>query len=189
MTTTANGWSKIFGPALILLATAIGALYAGTAEDAGLIAVAGLLASMLVHILAAQREEKLHWGNIKNPIAIVDYGLTKKGWNLPDHLDGQYVLCRADQIQDKLKETHEQLRDSQNEIYNSIEPMPVYAIYFRYGPNHCNDSQEEHHKHVIETMEEERAKWHRRLLKEGKKDWYLAEMIQTCENGSGKFVD
>ncbi|MEM9931876.1 MAG: hypothetical protein AAF840_18950 [Bacteroidota bacterium] len=142
-----------------------------------LVLATGVLAIVWgVHLrLLFQRTERTYWGNVREPVAIIDWGLDGPSLALPAHLSGQYVLCPGYRVQDKKLDIETALQSAHNPLFLEYS-LPVYVIYFRKGER-CNESPEEYREEVIRIMNTERVRWHKRM-DQSVPDWYRGVYLE-----------
>jgi hypothetical protein len=142
----------------------------------------GLLLVAALHLAAyAIRREKIEWGAVTDPIAVVDWGTDGQAFTLPEHLAGQYIACAAVEVQGTLEATMDKLTAASNYLYIK-NGLPVYGIYFRYGER-CNETMEQYKEHVTQEMNDKRVTWHSELAA-SRPDYYLETFIRSLRNGS-----
>ena len=147
---------------------------------AAAIAIVAMAAAF--HLYAKQvSEERVNWGNVSDPVAVVDWGLEGTEFVLPEHLAGQYVACAAKDVDDEGIRVRAELVKASNFLYLQ-KGLPVYEIYFRYG-DRCNETQEQYREEVIRIMEEQRVMWQKEIATK-MPDYYRKHWIKAHRNGS-----
>ena len=162
--------------ALLVAAANIQSLH----QLAAAIAIVAMAAAF--HLAAYKiRKEKIEWGAVANPVAVVDWGLDGQEFSLPEHLEGQYIAVPADEVQETIQATKDSLAKASNFLYLQ-KGLPVYEIYFRYG-DRCNESQEQYKEEVVRIMEEQRVKWQKEMALRIP-EYYRKTFIESRRNGS-----
>jgi hypothetical protein len=147
-----------------------------------LIGLVFALVLMVVHLALYQRRiNRVDWGTVANPVAVIDWGHAGRELSLPDHLAGQFILCPAKDVEKTMDNVRRELEAAKNGLYLK-KGLPVYAVYFRKG-DRCNETQEEYiNQVVIPTMNAARIEWHKKMEQMDK--YYLKTFLQSHLNGS-----